>query len=432
MLVLECCGGIRFVGLPFIGLLEWKFALGAACAACALPWLVAKLFRRRPRLAALGALAVAAALPLLARLADDARLGVRGWTGALAMARVDARSDTARIWSSVATDRLRYLASLPAAERHAFERFEAPHRVRVLSDDDAARAARAVRDDRAWWVHMDHRAGPLPAFIYGLHFQHTWPVDARGHGPRSLDMRAARLAWERLVNSSTGGAPGGGAPGGGAPGGDVPGSGAPRRASAMSYTDAASGAHACGARANATLHAAGLRVHERVRAAIAALTGEPAAFHDDWGLPGVYVTYSHAAFSLPVFQAHIDGSHAPFPRDEQCAPHLALSFTLALQLPRAGAGLTLHRLRGECDWSVAVGATHSEERMRGALACLEETREPYAVGEMVVHAGYLIHAIAPWRMAPSAWRAGEPAERDARITLQGFAFRCDGVWRLHW
>ena len=202
----------------------------------------------------------------------------------------------------------------------------------------------------------------------------------------------------------------------------------------MSYTDAASGAHACGARANATLRARGIALHERVRAAVQAATGEPAEFHEDWGLPGVYVTFSHRAFALPVFQAHVDGSRAPFDRTTGggCAPHLALSFTLALQLPEGGAGLTVHRLRAACDWTVAVGARASAARMRAALACLEETREPYAVGEMVVHAGYLIHAISPWRMAPSAWRAGEPAERDARITLQGFAFRCDGVWRLHW
>jgi hypothetical protein len=163
----ECCGGIYFVGVPFIGLLECKFALGAACVACALPWLAAKLVRRRPRLAALVALGAAAAPPLLARLGVDvdANTGVGGWLSALDMARVDAGSDAARLWALVTEARIRYLDTLPAEERGAFARFEAPRRVRVLSELEAATAARAVRDDRAWWVHMDKRAGPLPAFM---------------------------------------------------------------------------------------------------------------------------------------------------------------------------------------------------------------------------------------------------------------------------
>ncbi len=80
----------------------------------------------------------------------------------------------------------------------------------------------------------------------------------------------------------------------------------------------------------------GLDVPERLRAAVAAATGQKVVFDPDWGLPGAQVTFSHAVFGFPVFQLHVDGDWAPlvnaFTGAAACVPHHRLSVTLALQV----------------------------------------------------------------------------------------------------
>jgi hypothetical protein len=101
------------------------------------------------------------------------------------------------------------------------------------------------------------------------------------------------------------------------------------------------------------------------------------------------------------------------------------SFTLPIVLPRAGSGL--------CVWETLTSAqvaTYAQEReLRQWDAIAELTREsapptffPYAVGELVVHSGHLVHQVPPWTRA-----AG-----DVRITLQGHALHHDGRWRIYW
>ena len=87
----------------------------------------------------------------------------------------------------------------------------------------------------------------------------------------------------------------------------------------------------------------------------------------------------------------------------------------------------MYRLRDDCPAHVTAHALKSPIERQRAVDCLETTHEAYRVGEMVVHAGSLIHAVAPWPMS-SLWGSAE----DVRMTLQGFAFRCGGVWQLHW
>lgn len=66
-----------------------------------------------------------------------------------------------------------------------------------------------------------------------------------------------------------------------------------------------------------------------------------------------------------------------------------------------------------------------EESLEDVLSCLDTTYEEYVPGEAVIHSGSVIHSVAPWHFTSSDYK-------DARVTLQGFAFLCDGAWYLHW
>ncbi len=94
-----------------------------------------------------------------------------------------------------------------------------------------------------------------------------------------------------------------------------------------------------------------------------------------------------------------------------------LSFTLPLELPTGGGGLLL--------WPKVADPTH--EAGRGKTPPRPEDMDrvevEYTVGELVVHDGWHLHEMAPFRSADG--------DR-ARITLQGHAISCDRGWLVHW
>ena len=114
---------------------------------------------------------------------------------------------------------------------------------------------------------------------------------------------------------------------------------------------------------------------------------------------------------------HWDAQHllldwAPSPRTDFSRP---VSFTLAIALPTAGAGLNYW----DCEWRTDAAITVASQRQligRMPLRYLD-----YRVGELVIHSGRLVHQIAPARNL----QAG-----DERITLQGHALYSDGAWKL--
>ena len=333
---------------------------------------------------------------------------------------------------------------------------------------------------------MDRRCGPLPSFIYGTYYQYN------SHGstfPTPAEAKAARLVHEAE--------------------GEGPPLAGPRATSTISYASR-HGVHAYNARQRRVLGdgegggggvGGGLRVHERLRAAVSNATGGmEVAYHPNWGLPGAQITFSHRVMEHNVFQAHIDGSWAPITEEFRgaggCVPLHRLSVTLTLQTPATGGGLDLwvfDRTRPGCNdgavraaaqavrrrdhrkWqaqlrqqeqgqhgqqgSHAAGSSSSRSRssaqrsgpgeaeaqkaaemaaakeaaeeaadvaaLGGVLRCVEKRREAYVAGEVVVHSGSVIHAVAPWGYAG-------PAYDQARVTIQGFAFLCGGKWHLHW
>ncbi len=124
---------------------------------------------------------------------------------------------------------------------------------------------------------------------------------------------------------------------------------------------------------------------------------------------------------------------SPLTRDRKCVPHHRLSVTLALQVPSAGAGLATYRFKqsAECNMAMVERAgarpwsDPDVDQLVNVLDCLEPHYEPYSAGEAVIHAGYVIHSVAPWSYRGAGYK-------EARVTIQGFAFLCGGIWYLHW
>lgn len=165
-------------------------------------------------------------------------------------------------------------------------------------------------------------------------------------------------------------------------------------------------------------------LHERVRAAICALLGEPVRLAEEFALPGFHI-FRAAAIPGPGNEAsiHVDLQYGALEHSRYGKPDFGafVSFTLPLRLPARGGGLNV--------WDVTRDAlvtrflAGEERNVTKAVAGLEPRFQPYRIGELVLHSGHTVHQIAN---VPSV-TAG-----DARTTLQGHGVRYAGGWVLYW
>ena len=151
-------------------------------------------------------------------------------------------------------------------------------------------------------------------------------------------------------------------------------------------------------------------------------------------LPGFHVIPSHRAWTQPLFRFHYDEmletviEEAFIPNKarlkksdgEEISYHLCegssrISFTLPLALPTNSSGLNY------VDYSDHGGKECEGES--NAHKCNTLKRQVYTPGELVIHAGTLIHSIGEWEYGGS--------QKD-RITMQGFGLRCGGEWFIYW
>ena len=161
-------------------------------------------------------------------------------------------------------------------------------------------------------------------------------------------------------------------------------------------------------------------LYERLSRALRDLLGAPVAFEPRAARPGFHIFLPHAAFRRPAARIHFDLQY----EDLDWTGHDAMdfsrpfSYTLAVRLPRSGAGL----LTWDID-KAEYDAMDAAARQR-----LGEERPPryvaYREGELICHSGLLLHQIAPARPGMRA--------DDARLTLQGHALPGrEGYW-LYW
>ncbi len=163
-------------------------------------------------------------------------------------------------------------------------------------------------------------------------------------------------------------------------------------------------------------------LYERVAAALASLTGQPAVYpaqQHERALPGFHIYLSCAAFAHPVASVHMDLQHhnVSWEAPDEMDFSQRYSFTLSVALPRAGAGLKV--------WQIPEAELRNRrwDDVCADLGKHEVTFHPYTPGHMVVHSGEAVH---------QAVLMPEVKPDDERITLQGhLALRRD-TWQIYW
>ena len=137
-----------------------------------------------------------------------------------------------------------------------------------------------------------------------------------------------------------------------------------------------------------------------------------------FSLPGL-----HIFMPSPFFRARFGSCH--FDRQWQIldlSPYTGIdtssiiSFTLPLEIPVGGAGLLLWTDKVDPEYSGPVTPGSGQ----GESIC---KRVEYQIGELVIHDGWHLHEIAPFKSDE-----GELT----RMTIQGHAIKCDRGWIVHW
>lgn len=137
-------------------------------------------------------------------------------------------------------------------------------------------------------------------------------------------------------------------------------------------------------------------------------------------LPGFHIFLAHKAFTKPVASLHLDLQYEKisWPEDSFYSTEQPLSFTLALQLPASGGGLTWWPL----DEKTVLGMPGAE--LKEAVRSTPAEFFPYRTGHLALHSGHLLHQISP---------SPKMEKGEARITLQGHGlWGRDGVLYLYW
>jgi hypothetical protein len=170
---------------------------------------------------------------------------------------------------------------------------------------------------------------------------------------------------------------------------------------------------------NALLSRHFARAYARLIAALSRHFGAPAAFASGLALPGFHIYLAHKMFEQPLASIHCDTQYQP--HDWGAFGHAdfrhPMSFTLAIALPQCGGGLNTW------DMDYAEYSTLTPSQLAQRLAQCQQGYVDYAIGELVLHSGHLVHQAAPAR---------DVRGEDERITLQGHALNCDGQWLLYW
>lgn len=137
-----------------------------------------------------------------------------------------------------------------------------------------------------------------------------------------------------------------------------------------------------------------------------------ALMHQEWFVH----RYDREGFASPI---HCDTPHLVVDWSDmrEVDRRYPISFTLAVALPRSGAGMFV--------WD--VGIEQSSWLPEPVTRRLLEERAPrehrYSEGMFALHSGLFFHQAAPLRdLQPD----------DVRITLQGHGLPCDGAMQLYW
>jgi hypothetical protein len=164
-------------------------------------------------------------------------------------------------------------------------------------------------------------------------------------------------------------------------------------------------------------------LYRLVRRALERILKEETYFDPELALPGFHIWKPPAIFVKRNASVHFDLQyrHLSWSSRDRADFSRVFSFTLPIQMPRAGGGLNT--------WDI----THEEYLAMSAAKTVTSVDEltqwnpmrfyPYSAGRLVLQFGTKLHQIAPVDRVEAS---------DARITLQGHGVRCDKKWLLYW
>lgn len=157
---------------------------------------------------------------------------------------------------------------------------------------------------------------------------------------------------------------------------------------------------------------------------VGAVLGAPAVMAAGKAVPGFHVWGVPGIPTGPHASLHFDLQYlkSVWPDGAPATAASAMSFTLPLQLPRRGAGLSLWDVTYERVQDFCARTSFSGT-LDDLLPLFAERVEPYVRGELIAHSGHQLHRIAP---------VDEVFPDDLRITLQGHGRLIGGAWHLYW
>ena len=160
-------------------------------------------------------------------------------------------------------------------------------------------------------------------------------------------------------------------------------------------------------------------LYERLLEALGEHLGAEAAFEPRAARPGFHVFLAHEAFRRPLGKVHFDLQFmdVDWPDGRSMDFSRPVSYTLAVRLPKSGAGLRT--------WDVGKAEYDAMEPAARDRIGRERAPDyvPYREGGMVCHSGMILHQIAP---------APDLLPDDVRVTLQGHALPGRNGYRLYW
>lgn len=153
---------------------------------------------------------------------------------------------------------------------------------------------------------------------------------------------------------------------------------------------------------------------DRVSRAISEAMGLETVWLEGAALPGFHIYLSNEIFFESVAEIHFDRQYEQVDWSGVSEPDFSapLSFTMPIDLPKAGGGLNT--------WPVEEAELR---RMKAAGIDPPMTFQPYALGELAMHSGNLLHQAALGRVT---------SEDERRITLQGHGIRSGNRMYLYW
>lgn len=179
------------------------------------------------------------------------------------------------------------------------------------------------------------------------------------------------------------------------------------------------------------------KLYQRLADALADRLQAPVGYRNRLALPGFHIFLADPAFGQMLGLTHRQWYHA-LDKPEIVAspihcdtPHTIvdwgtkegldfnnpISFTLAIALPKCGAGMHV--------WDLWLKETTdlSEAKLEERINSSPKQLYSYEVGKLALHSGQMYHQVASMPNMQID---------DERITLQGHGLMCDGTWQLYW